>query len=65
MRKLHYIGLFVVSWFVLTWTLMAQDVPTTIRIGLESVAKDATSIQIQSEANLAVGYFVEIGRAHV
>lgn len=40
-------------------TLLAYDIPRTIRIGLESIAKDVSSIEIKSEEDLVIGYFIE------
>ena len=40
-------------------TVIYAKSPDSIRIGLESVYKDAYTIQIKSESPLAVGYFDE------
>lgn len=48
----------MLSFLLVTQSLLATDVPYLIRIGLESVAKDLQEITIKSEADLKIGYFV-------
>ncbi len=58
-NKLHCIkGIVGIGVLVLPTVIYAKS-PDSIRIGLESVYKDAYTIQIKSESPLAVGYFDE------
>lgn len=58
-NKLHYIKVGVGISIVMIPSMMYAKSPESIRIGIESVYKDAHTIQIKSEQPLAVGYFEE------
>lgn len=57
MKKLGYISLLMIGCLTLHVPVKASVVPETIRIGLESVAKDVYEIQVNSEKDLVIGYF--------
>lgn len=57
MKKVYWLVAFVVVFCIGKVQTMATTVPQQIRIGLESVAKDVSELEIKSEDKLNIGYF--------
>ncbi|MGL4799164.1 MAG: SpoIID/LytB domain-containing protein [Cellulosilyticaceae bacterium] len=56
-QKLRYIRFLIFTFLCVPMIALAQEVPSSIRIGLESVAKDVYEVVIKSEDDLTIGYF--------
>ena len=52
------IGFMVVCCF---YTLAYSKAPATIKVGLESVYKNAASVSLSSDVNIQIGYYDETG----
>ncbi len=55
---MHYTGIiFIFFVSIFSFDMFAEPLPSSIKVGLESVFKNAQKIDIHSESNLLVGYY--------